>query len=875
MNVSTVAGAATECGVYSDAVGAAARFVSADDLAAGDSLVYVADDTTIRVVDPATGAVARLAGQPASPSTSTEDRRSPGSANCVGSPMGSRSVRLRWVPRFRRVTLDGVVTTLAGDPAADLWWSVAPVDGSSQLARLNPDRLIVTAPGRVVFVDRRGSVREVTDGGQVTTTAGWSSLMMPAGQRGFSVHHSSTAVAMGVPLGIAPLSSARTGAAVISARTKPYGVPYVEAAWPGDATEGDGYGAAVSFVGDRAIALGPSNGPLWDVPGSSGQPLPSEDEVVEPVVLFWQPRGTLWKQWTPLPVPDVTEDSGYGSALASLGTLLAVGAPRADAGVVFVQDLSFVDGDSDTLPDLWEIEFGLDPTSAEGADGATGDPDGDGLTNVQEFAAQSHPRGSPAFTNYFAEGATSTFFDTEFAIANPGQAEARVLLRFLSSSGHVTTHMETVAARSRRTVVVSAVPGMAASEFATVVESDQPVAVDRLMSWRAESRPEDGPLLPSQLVYGSHGQGGLPAPATHWFLAEGATLTGFRLVLPGAEPGRPRRRRARAVPVGRRRPARAHVSRGRPQPVQHLGQPGGDPAPLGPAPARRPRTVRGDHVDERRAPARRAGDVPHTARSGRCARPSIRGGPRERWRDGCGHGVVPRGGGHRRAVRPVRPNRESRRGRCGGRGHVFPRGRIDPRQALLRPGRSPLHHLGRPRGRGIGGRGRVDHHPLDQRCPSGRRARHVVVGIPTTAAWTEAHAGPGATSPGTEWVAAAGRVQRGVPGEPDTATYYLVANPGDAEAWVFVDVLFEDGTPPGSYSVTVPAHSRLNVVPTPSFEDYSGNGTILIPSGARRFSAVFRTSSPSTPIVVEWAIYSDALGVPWAAGASALATKVR
>ena len=39
-----------------------------------------------------------------------------------------------------------------------------------------------------------------------------------------------------------------------------------------------------------------------------------------------------------------------------------------------------------------EIAHGLDPDSAVGADGADGDPDGDGFTNAQEFAAGTDPR---------------------------------------------------------------------------------------------------------------------------------------------------------------------------------------------------------------------------------------------------------------------------------------------------------------------------------------------------------------------------------------------------------------------------------------------------------------------------------------------------
>ena len=44
------------------------------------------------------------------------------------------------------------------------------------------------------------------------------------------------------------------------------------------------------------------------------------------------------------------------------------------------------DSDNDNLPDGWEWPHGLDPTSSAGPDGALGDPDGDGFTNLQEYS---------------------------------------------------------------------------------------------------------------------------------------------------------------------------------------------------------------------------------------------------------------------------------------------------------------------------------------------------------------------------------------------------------------------------------------------------------------------------------------------------------
>jgi len=46
------------------------------------------------------------------------------------------------------------------------------------------------------------------------------------------------------------------------------------------------------------------------------------------------------------------------------------------------------DDDQDGLLDVWEVMFGLDPTDPDGDNGGAGDPDGDGLTNYQEFLLQ-------------------------------------------------------------------------------------------------------------------------------------------------------------------------------------------------------------------------------------------------------------------------------------------------------------------------------------------------------------------------------------------------------------------------------------------------------------------------------------------------------
>ena len=50
------------------------------------------------------------------------------------------------------------------------------------------------------------------------------------------------------------------------------------------------------------------------------------------------------------------------------------------------------DQDWDQLPDDWEVAEGLDPLSAVGSNGALGDPDEDGRTNLEEYLAGTRPK---------------------------------------------------------------------------------------------------------------------------------------------------------------------------------------------------------------------------------------------------------------------------------------------------------------------------------------------------------------------------------------------------------------------------------------------------------------------------------------------------
>jgi hypothetical protein len=223
-------------------------------------------------------------------------------------------------------------------------------------------------------------------------------------------------------------------------------------------------------------------------------------------------------------------DDALGLAVDPVGRALVTGALHLSASSsrgpsdAFLFRLSSGDESADTdnngLPDAWETQFNLDPSATD----ASADPDGDGLTNLEEYQRGTHPMG--LHTRYLAEGATIAPFRTTLALFNPTARPAAVLLRFLCQRAcgtpdipgqdTVVRTLVTMAPFARTTVVVGDIPGLAAEEFATIVEADQGVVVDRTMTW-------------DSTAYGSHTETAMSAPASTWYLAEGATISGFKL----------------------------------------------------------------------------------------------------------------------------------------------------------------------------------------------------------------------------------------------------------------------------------------------------------------------------------------------------------
>ncbi len=490
------------------------------------------------------------------------------------------------------------------------------------------------------------------------------------------------------------------------------------------------------------------------------------------------------------------------------------------------------DTDSDTLPNDWETRFGLDPTSGTGANGANGDPDGDGLTNLQELSGGSHPRGF--VITYLAEGATGSFFDTRLALANPTATPALVLTRFQRDDGTMVPLYTPIAPHSRATIDVEGLAGMVSATFSTLVEADVQVVADRTMTWGERGS-------------GSHSERGiLTRTATTWYLAEGATHGTFDLFYLLQNPGTA--------------PAEVEISYLRPAPL---------------APVVRNYTVAPTsrltiYVDQ--VPGLEATDVSGSLRSTNgvpviAERAMYFSRPEEIF-----------AGGHESAGVTAPANRWFlAEGATGSFFHMFilianpsdQAATVEMRYLLVDGRVIVVTH-------DVAARSRFTINVAEEAPELASAAMSTIVtstnSVPivveramwwpsTGGPWYEAHNSPGETTTGTRWAMAEGESD----GPFEKQTYILIANTSAFAGSARVTLLFEDGTT-AERTFGLQPNSRTNVAVAVEFPAAAGRG----------YGALIE-SLGATPaqLVVERAMYSNAGGVIWAAGSNAVATKLQ
>ena len=134
---------------------------------------------------------------------------------------------------------------------------------------------------------------------------------------------------------------------------------------------------------------------------------------------------------------------------------------------------------------------------------------------------------SPSTTWFLAEGSTVLGFDLFYLLQNPQSTTVHATVNFLLPSGTTVSNSYTLPPASRTTIYVNQVAGLSETDVSGGITADAPIVVERAMY---RSTPGQPFALGSDSI-------GVPAAATSWFLAEGATGAFFDLFVLIANPG--------------------------------------------------------------------------------------------------------------------------------------------------------------------------------------------------------------------------------------------------------------------------------------------------------------------------------------------------
>jgi hypothetical protein len=467
----------------------------------------------------------------------------------------------------------------------------------------------------------------------------------------------------------------------------------------------------------------------------------------------------------------------------------------------------------------------------------------DAATTVRAVFEPDGGGANATFTRYLAEGAASTFFDTRFVLANPGGRPARASLQFLRDDGVVVPHVAQVPPLSSVQVDAGQLSDLAGRAFATVVESDTPLVVDRTMSWHG----------PAGSTYGSHAETSVPALSPRWYLAEGATHAGFDLFYLLLNP--------------HDRPVSARI--------RYLRPIGGALEKIYALP---PRSRTSVWVDQEVFDMNGPRLLDDTEVSAIVETLDGAGIVVERAMYDSRQGLAFAAGHESAGVTAPATRWYFAEGATGAFFDLFllvanPGDRATDIQVtyLLPDGTQErrLHHVGPWQRYTIW----VDKEGAALADTAVSAIVESVDGVPIVVersmwwpgdsrTWTEAHNSPGATRAGRRWAVADGDVATG-PGASET--YLLVANTAEHEARIRVTLLFRPGVPAVSREFRVAPASRFGLNLADAFPEAVGE---------RCGALVESLGEAPAPIVVERAMYADAPGQHWASGTNLLATRL-
>jgi subtilisin family serine protease len=136
---------------------------------------------------------------------------------------------------------------------------------------------------------------------------------------------------------------------------------------------------------------------------------------------------------------------------------------------------------------------------------------------VQAPAPAPYPTAIPYLADmianqYFPEGVTGTGVSTQLDLVNPGNQEAHAMIKVLTASGWTSLMLYDLQPHSRRSVNLPSLAGTNQA-IGALVQADEPVATGRQIT-RAG-------------VSGTYSIG-TTAPSTHWYFADGYTVSPFQ-----------------------------------------------------------------------------------------------------------------------------------------------------------------------------------------------------------------------------------------------------------------------------------------------------------------------------------------------------------